>query len=128
MSQGSIIFTSGSLLFRPCPGTAMLPAVEGLAPALALELAPVRANAVTPSLIDTPLLHTAYGAERDTLVKNQAAILPGRCVGTADDAHPSAVPAGRVHLPLVRYAGAEDGVSSHGARRRSCKGTLGHSR
>ena len=65
--------------------TAMLSAVEALAPALALELAPVRLNAVTPGLIDTPLLHTAYGAERDTIIKNRAAILPGRRVGLADE-------------------------------------------
>ena len=65
--------------------TAMLAAVEALAPALALELAPVRVNAVTPGLIDTPLLHTAYGAERDTIVQNKVAILPGRLVGTVDE-------------------------------------------
>ena len=64
--------------------TAMLSAVEALAPALALELAPVRVNAVTPGLIDTPLLHTAYGPERDTIVQNRAAMLPGRCVGAAE--------------------------------------------
>jgi NAD(P)-dependent dehydrogenase (short-subunit alcohol dehydrogenase family) len=89
MAQGSITLTSGSLSSRPRPGTAMLTAmlaaVEALAPALALELAPVRVNAVTPGLIDTPLLHTAYGAERDTLVQNRAAILPGRRVGTAEE-------------------------------------------
>jgi NAD(P)-dependent dehydrogenase (short-subunit alcohol dehydrogenase family) len=88
MSQGSITFTSGSLSSRPRPGTAMLTAmlsaVEALAPALALELAPVRVNAVTPGLIDTPLLHSAYGAERDTIITNRAAILPGKRVGTAD--------------------------------------------
>jgi NAD(P)-dependent dehydrogenase (short-subunit alcohol dehydrogenase family) len=89
MQQGSITFTSASLSSRPRPGTAMLTAmlsaVEALAPALALELAPVRVNAVTPGLIDTPLLHSAYGAERDTIVKNRAAILPGKRVGTADE-------------------------------------------
>jgi NAD(P)-dependent dehydrogenase (short-subunit alcohol dehydrogenase family) len=40
--------------------TAMLAAVEALAPALALEPAPVRLNAVTPGFTDTPRLHTAY--------------------------------------------------------------------
>ncbi|PON10641.1 short-chain dehydrogenase, partial [Candidatus Entotheonella serta] len=60
MHQGSIVLTSGTLSSRPRPGTAMLSAmlsaVEAMAPALALELAPVRVNAVTPGLIDTPLL------------------------------------------------------------------------
>ena len=64
MQRGSITFTSGSLSSRT--GTAMLTAmrsaVEALALALTLELAPVRVNAVTPGLIDTPLLHTASPA------------------------------------------------------------------
>jgi hypothetical protein len=33
-------------------------------------------------LMNTPLLHTAYGAKCDTFVNNRAAILPGRRVGT----------------------------------------------
>jgi Enoyl-(Acyl carrier protein) reductase len=65
--------------------TAMRSAVEALAPALALELAPVRVTVVTPGLMDTPLLHTAYGADRDTIVSNRAAVLPGRPVGNADE-------------------------------------------
>ncbi len=89
MQQGSILFTSGGLSSRPRPGTAMLTAmlsaVEALAPALALELAPVRVNAVTPGLIDTPLLQNAYGSERDAIMRNRAAVLPGKRVGTADD-------------------------------------------
>jgi ketoreductase RED2 len=42
-------------------------------------------NAVTPGPMDTLLLHTAYGAEHDTFVKNRAAILPGRRVGIAEE-------------------------------------------
>jgi NAD(P)-dependent dehydrogenase (short-subunit alcohol dehydrogenase family) len=89
MTRGSITFTSGGLSSRPRVGAAMLTAalagVEALAPALALEVAPIRVNAVTPGLIDTPLLHTTYGAERDTIVKNRAAVLPGKRIGSADE-------------------------------------------
>jgi NAD(P)-dependent dehydrogenase (short-subunit alcohol dehydrogenase family) len=89
MTSGSITFTSGGLSSRPRLGAAMitagLAAVEALAPALALELAPVRVNAVTPGLIDTPLLYAAYGANRDALVNGRAAVLPGKRIGTPDE-------------------------------------------
>jgi NAD(P)-dependent dehydrogenase (short-subunit alcohol dehydrogenase family) len=82
--QGLIIFTSGSLTSRPRSGTAMLTGMRSAVEALTRELAPVRGNTVTPGLIDTPLLHTAYGPERETMVQNWAALLPGKRVGTAD--------------------------------------------
>ena len=89
MTRGSMTFTSGGLSSRPRLGTAMLTTalagVEAMTPALALELAPVRVNTVTPGLIDTPLLSHTYGAERDTMVKNRAALLPGKRIGTAEE-------------------------------------------
>lgn len=89
MTEGSITFTSGSLSSRPRPGmaifTAALAAVEALAPALTLEVAPVRINVVTPGLIDTPLLDGAFGADRETLIAARAAVLPGKRVGTPEE-------------------------------------------
>jgi hypothetical protein len=35
--------------------------------------------------MNTSLLHTAYGAEHDTIVQNRAAILPGTRVDTAEE-------------------------------------------
>ena len=59
--------------------------MEALAPTLALELVLARVNAVSLGLMETPLLPTVYDAERDTIVKNRAAILPGRRMGTAEE-------------------------------------------
>jgi hypothetical protein len=48
----------------------------------------VRVKTLTRGLIDTPLLHTASGVERDTIVQNRAAVLPGaRGRGHAGHAH-----------------------------------------
>jgi NAD(P)-dependent dehydrogenase (short-subunit alcohol dehydrogenase family) len=89
MAQGSITFTSGNLSSRPRPGsamlTAMLSAVEALAPVLALELAPVRVNAVTPGLIDTRLLHTASHRLRHSAGHDCPE--PGRCVAGETGGH-----------------------------------------
>jgi NAD(P)-dependent dehydrogenase (short-subunit alcohol dehydrogenase family) len=60
MSTGSITCLSGAFGSRPAAGavvtSAMNAAVEALATGLALELAPIRVNAVAPGLIDTPML------------------------------------------------------------------------
>jgi NAD(P)-dependent dehydrogenase (short-subunit alcohol dehydrogenase family) len=45
----------------------------------------VRVNAITPGLMDTPLLHSVYGAGGDAVVSNQVTMLSGRRVGTADE-------------------------------------------
>jgi NAD(P)-dependent dehydrogenase (short-subunit alcohol dehydrogenase family) len=42
-------------------------------------------NTVTPGLIDTPRLTNTYGSERDTIMQNRAAVLPGKRVGTATE-------------------------------------------
>lgn len=57
----------------------------GAVEVLALEFGPVCVNAVTPGLIDTPLLHITDGVERETIVQNRATTLSRRCVGTAEE-------------------------------------------
>jgi NAD(P)-dependent dehydrogenase (short-subunit alcohol dehydrogenase family) len=67
------------------PGTARLAAMRSAVEALARELAPVRVNAVTPSVIGPPRLHSADGPERAAIVQNWAAMRAGRREGTADE-------------------------------------------
>ena len=65
---GSIVLTSGTVAVRPAPGTALAAggaaAIEGLARGLAVELAPVRVNAVRPGAIRTPLWDQVPEAQR----------------------------------------------------------------
>ena len=58
---------------------------KSLARSLALELAPVRVNAVSPGIIDTPIRAAMpEEARRDMLAKTAASLPVGR-VGTGED-------------------------------------------
>ncbi|WP_322747133.1 MULTISPECIES: SDR family oxidoreductase [unclassified Frankia] len=63
---GSLTFTSGVFIDRPAPGVALgaasLGAIEAYTRALAVELRPLRVNAVRPGSTDTPLFRTMIGA------------------------------------------------------------------
>ena len=77
------------LSIRPRPNSAIVSAANGalesLARALALELAPVRVNAVSPGIIDTPIRAAMpEEARRDMLAKTAAALPVGR-VGVGED-------------------------------------------
>ena len=67
---GSLTLVTGYLSVRPRPGAAIVGAVNGalelLTRGLALELAPIRVNAVSPGTIDTPytLQHAGGRAPR----------------------------------------------------------------
>lgn len=92
MSQdGSITLISGALADRPnANGTAVLAAasaaMEAFARGLALELAPVRVNTLSPGPIDTPIFSKALGANRDAVVESMRNSLPLKRLGTADEA------------------------------------------
>lgn len=89
--NGSITFISGSLADRPnAYGTAVLAAasaaMEALARGLALELAPIRVNTLSPGPINTPILAKALGDARDGFVASLEAQLPLHRLGTATEA------------------------------------------
>jgi len=86
---GSLTLVSGYLSVRPRPNSAIIGAANGalesLARSLALELAPVRVNAVSPGIIDTPIRAAMpEEARRDMLAKTAAALPVGR-VGLGED-------------------------------------------
>jgi len=85
MTGGSITFLSGQLASRPASGVvvmaAMGAALEVLAKGLALELAPIRVNAISPGLIDTPML----GEYREGAAKWAVDTLPVKRMGLAEE-------------------------------------------
>ena len=86
---GSLTLVSGYLSVRPRPNSAIIGAANGalesLARSLALELAPVRVNCVSPGIIDTPIRAAMpEEARRDMLAKTAAALPVGR-VGLGED-------------------------------------------
>lgn len=86
---GSITFFSGIWSQRPVPGssaiTAINSAVEGLGRALAMELAPIRVNTVSPGIVDTPIYSRMAPDAKETMFKNVAASLPVRRVGRPEE-------------------------------------------
>ena len=86
---GSLTLDSGFLSVRPRPGSAIVGAANGalesLAQSLALELAPVRVNAVSPGIIDTPIRAAMPEEARRKMLEQAAAALPVRRVGTGED-------------------------------------------
>lgn len=86
---GSITFITGAAVVRP-PGhaamaTAAFAAVEGLTRALALELGPLRVNAIRPGYTDSEMWSGLPDAARDDLRRRVAAAMPVRRMGTPED-------------------------------------------
>ncbi len=88
-SEGSLTLVSGVLSRKPSPDAVLQGAVnaalEVLAQGLALELAPVRVNTVSPGMIVTPLWEGIPEAKRQAMFEAAAAALPVKRVGQPED-------------------------------------------
>jgi NAD(P)-dependent dehydrogenase (short-subunit alcohol dehydrogenase family) len=86
---GSITFVSSASARMAIPNTAGLAAInaalEAAVRTLALELAPIRVNAVSPGIIDTPWWDAAPAALREGAFAQAASALPVRRVGRPED-------------------------------------------
>lgn len=98
---GSIVLTTGIAKDRPLKGwtnaASICGAVDALTRALAIELAPIRVNAVAPGVVRTPLWDNLTDDARDALYRDLGAKLP---VGRVGEAHDIA----QTYLYLMREA------------------------
>lgn len=86
---GSITLTNGVAGLRPRKGwtlaASLCGATEALTRALAVELAPIRVNAVCPGLVRTELWDDMTESDRETMYRDAGRRLPVGRVGESDD-------------------------------------------
>ncbi|MEV7387966.1 SDR family oxidoreductase [Streptomyces sp. NPDC091215] len=86
---GSVVLTTGTAGQRPLPGSsvasALCGAMESLTRALAVELAPLRVNVVSPGVVRTELWRELPEEDRDGLFRSSAESLPVGRVGEPAD-------------------------------------------
>jgi NAD(P)-dependent dehydrogenase (short-subunit alcohol dehydrogenase family) len=88
-ADGSFVLSSGATAIRPQIGMLAVAgtngAVDSLTKGLAVELAPIRVNAIAPGTIDTGAYDGLGDAAKAALFADRSAHSPARRVGTADD-------------------------------------------
>ena len=86
---GSIVLTTGIAGQRPQKGwvvaASVCGSIEALTRALAIELAPIRVNAVSPGVVRTNLWQSMSAAEREHLFESVGKSLPVGRVGEPHD-------------------------------------------
>ncbi|WP_286925387.1 MULTISPECIES: SDR family oxidoreductase [Lysinibacillus] len=89
LPNGSIILFSGVVAYKSIVGSAILGAVNAaisnLGQTLALELAPIRVNIVSPGIIDTPSRSKMPEEARNNFYNTVENKLPVKRVGKAED-------------------------------------------
>ncbi|WP_208640893.1 SDR family oxidoreductase [Streptomyces carpinensis] len=87
--DGSVTLVTAASARAALPGTAGLAAINGaleaMVPPLAVELAPLRVNAVSPGVVDTPWWDAVPAERRQALFDGFAAITPVGRVGRPED-------------------------------------------
>lgn len=89
--DGSITFVSGIAAERPIPGGALTGAVNGglnaLVRGMAIELAPIRVNSVSPGWVETPIWQQVVPDEtkREQTFTAMRAKIPARRLGQPED-------------------------------------------
>ncbi|MCZ4522248.1 SDR family oxidoreductase [Rhodococcus ruber] len=85
---GSLLFFSGVAAWKPAPGLSVMATTNGavafLVEALAVELAPIRVNAVSPGIVDSGVWDS-MGAGKDSFFAETARANPVGRVGRPDD-------------------------------------------
>ncbi|MBZ9742107.1 SDR family oxidoreductase [Mesorhizobium sp. CO1-1-4] len=88
-AAGSMSFVSGIAAYRPAARGSVVAAVnaaiEGLVRALAIELAPIRVNAVSPGWVDTEIWAQVAGDRKAETLAAMAERLPVGRIGQPDD-------------------------------------------
>lgn len=87
--QGSITFFSGAAAYKAIPGASMVAAanaaLDGLTRTLALELAPIRVNVVSPGVVDSPTWDFLPAFDRSSTLAAMGGALPVGRVGNVDE-------------------------------------------
>ena len=87
--SGSITLTSSVSVDRPIPGITMTTlghaATRTLARCLALELAPIRVNAIAVGWIDTPLVKNFLQDEYEAVIRDVSKAIPVNRIGKSEE-------------------------------------------
>ncbi|KAI1158527.1 short-chain dehydrogenase [Nemania serpens] len=87
----SIVLTTGSIASKPAPGWSMIAyfgaGLKGLTRNLALDLSPIRVNAVEPGVVSTELWDASFASveEREAALQKMVAHIPTGTPATTDE-------------------------------------------